>query len=112
MNNKIEELVAWFRNNIVEFGLEDYSEEEIRQCKSILQEYCEGLKAITAPDDKSIMACVEKVVLALNDLNEACDYCFIETEEREMLWEFIQTTAIDAGLEAHSEDITEEFREW
>lgn len=58
------------------------------------------------------MNCVQNAVAALNDLNESCDYSFIETEEREMLWDFIQTTAIDAGLENYSDDITEEFREW
>ena len=112
MNKSLEKLIAWFRTNIVEYGIDNYSEAEIEQCEHILQDYCDKLQSITAPDDKGIMECVETVVLALNELNESCDYSFIETEEREMLWEFIQTTAIQTGLVDYSEDITEKFREW
>ncbi|PFE03695.1 hypothetical protein COE15_16830 [Bacillus cereus] len=46
--------------------------------------------------------CVEKVVVSLNELNEQYDF-FIETLEREELYEFIVEV---------EEDITEEWREW
>ncbi|MDZ5605854.1 hypothetical protein U2I54_01675 [Bacillus pseudomycoides] len=51
--------------------------------------------------------CVEKVVVSLN---EQYDF-FIETLEREELYEFIVEVAAIAGLEVE-EDITEEWREW
>ncbi|MBY0597099.1 hypothetical protein [Bacillus bingmayongensis] len=54
--------------------------------------------------------CVEKVVVSLNELNEQYDF-FIETLEREELYEFIVEVAAIAGLEVE-EDITEEWREW
>ena len=55
------------------------------------------------------MHVVKEVVLNINELNDEHDY-FIETMEREDLYEFIDTARI-AGLESE-EDITEEWREW
>ena len=70
------------------------------------------LKRLDHPADKDILSCVEKVVLLLNDLNEEHDY-FIETVEREELYEFITEAAKLAGLHIDGdEDITEEWREW
>ncbi|WIY60546.1 hypothetical protein QRY57_22410 [Bacillus arachidis] len=48
-----------------------------------------------------MLECVEKVVVSLNELNEQYDF-FIETLEREELYEFIVEV---------EEDITEEWRE-
>ncbi len=56
------------------------------------------------------MHVVKEVVLKINELNDEHDY-FIETMEREDLYEFIDTAARIAGLESE-EDITEEWREW
>ena len=36
----------------------------------------------------------------------------IETEERENIWELIQTSAVECGLQDPTDDITEEWREW
>ena len=55
------------------------------------------------------MQIVEEVVIKINELNIEHDQ-FIETMEREDLYEFIDTAQI-AGLESE-EDITEEWREW
>lgn len=56
------------------------------------------------------MQVVKEVVIKLNELNIEHDY-FIETMEREDLYEFIDIAARIAGLESE-EDITEEWREW
>ncbi len=58
------------------------------------------------------MKCVQKVVQALNTLNEKCDYCLIETDQREYLVPFIEEAAVTAGLTIPKNDITEEWREW
>ena len=55
---------------------------------------------------------VKKLVLALNKLNEKTDYCLLETEERESIWEIIQNSAVECGLVNPEDDITEEWREW
>jgi hypothetical protein len=75
-------------------------------------EYVESLAALSASTDKDIMECVKKAVLALNELNENTDYALIETEERENIWELIQTAAVDCGLQDPADDVTEEWRDW
>lgn len=90
----------------------DYTVEDVRSCKELLDTYLEALAAMTEPSDEAIMEQVETLVLALNDLNERTDYALIETEAREALWEVIQTSAVACGLREYGDDITEQWREW
>ena len=89
-----------------------FTKEDIAKCEQILSDYLEALAALTSPTNEEIMDCVQKAVLALNQLNEDTDYAMIETEERENIWELIQTSAVECGLRNCSDDITEEWREW
>ncbi len=89
-----------------------FTKEDVAKCEQILSVYLESLAALSAPTDEEIMVCVQKAVLALNQLNEDTDYGMIETEERENIWELIQTSAVECGLQNYSDDITEEWREW
>ena len=90
----------------------EYSKKDVRKCEKILAEYLESLTALLVPTDEDIMKCVKKAVLALNNLNEKTDYALIETVERESIWELIQTSAVECGLQDPADDITEEWREW
>jgi len=90
----------------------DYTKKDIQKCEKILLQYLESLAALSVPTDKDIMKCVKKAVLALNKLNEKTDYALLETEERENIWELIQTSAVACGLQNPADDITEEWREW
>ena len=89
-----------------------FTKEDVAKCEQILSDYLESLAALTNPTNEEIMACVREAVLALNQLNENTDYAMIETEERENIWELIQTSAVDCGLQNPSEDITEQWWEW
>lgn len=68
--------------------------------------------ALTHSDgtESSILSAVRDVVLRLNGLDEEHDH-FIETLEREELYDFIRAGAAIAGYET-DEDVTEEWREW
>ena len=90
----------------------EYSKKDVQKCEDILAEYLESLAALPFPTDNDIMKCVKKAVLALNKLNEKTDYALIETVERENIWELIQTSAVECGLQNPAEDITEEWRDW
>ena len=90
----------------------DYTAEDVAQCKSLVTQYLKALDGMESPDDGAIMEQVEILVLALNELNEATGYTLIETEAREALWEVIQSSAVDAGLQEYGDDITEQWREW
>ena len=95
---------------IHDFEWDLYNEQDVAACQAILEAYVESLAALDDPSDEAIMEQVEKVVIALNEWNEPND--FIETEEREWLWEVIQKSAIDCGLQNVPDDVTEEWREW
>lgn len=91
----------------------DYSQEDIDACGSILDAYIDDLIALAGNTDrKAILRCVEKVVNALNELNEDTDCTLIETDQREYICPFIQSAAVAAGLPETDVDITEEWREW
>jgi hypothetical protein len=47
----------------------------------------------------------------LNELNDECDQCLIETDQREEICEFIQKVVAAANVEIEG-DLTEEWREW
>ena len=95
-----------------EAEIEDFTAEDVARCGKLLEEYLTALHGLREPEDAEIMAQVEKVVLALNELNEELDYALIETVEREAIWELLQTAAVDCGLQDVPEDVTEEWREW
>lgn len=91
-------------------GDDMFSEEAIAASEKALHKYISSLKSLKNPTEKAILKKVKEVVIEFNRLNEEYDY-FIETLEREELYEFIDEKAREAGLEP-DEDITEEWREW
>lgn len=95
-----------------EWGGEEYTKEDVSKCEQLVHTYLEALGAMSAPTNDAIMEEVKTLVLALNDLNEETDYCLIETEAREALWEVIQTSAVACGLQNAPADITEAWRDW
>lgn len=97
---------------IEEWGAEGYTREDVEQCEALIHRYLSALAHLDPPTDEAIMEQVKLLVLALNDLNEATDYALIETEAREAIWEVVQTSAVDCGLQDVPEDVTEEWRDW
>ena len=89
-----------------------FTQKDIAKCEALILEYLVALESITEPTNKEIMKHVKKLVLALNKLNEKTDYCLLETEERESIWDIIQNSAVECGLANPEDDITEEWREW
>ncbi len=96
---------------IHEYGLDSYTDDDVAEVKALLDSYVDALAALQNPNDEEIMAQVKAVVLSLNEMDDAKDN-FIETEEREWLWEVIQRSAEDCGLQIVPDDVTEEWRCW
>ena len=88
-----------------------YTQQDIDRCGAILDAYIDELAA-SEKDGEKIMGCVQRVIEALNTLNDDCDYSMIETGERENLCQFIEDAAVAAGLPQPDDDITEEWRDW
>ncbi|HDR7542877.1 MULTISPECIES: hypothetical protein [Bacillus] len=90
---------------------EFFTEENISTTNTVLDTYINNLQRLGEnPTEVEVMQVVKEVVIKLNELNIEHEH-FIETMEREDLYEFIDTAARIAGLESE-EDITEEWREW
>ncbi|WP_255288943.1 hypothetical protein [Bacillus cereus] len=90
---------------------EFFTEENISATNKVLDTYINNLEQLGEnPTEVKVMQVVKEVVIKINELNIEHDH-FIETMEREDLYEFIDTAALIAGLESE-EDITEEWREW
>ena len=89
-----------------------YSKKDVKKCECLLLEYLDKLSSLTNPTDELILEQVKKVVIALNKLNDKTDYCLIETDAREEIWQIIQNSAVECGLSPSIEDVTEEWREW
>jgi hypothetical protein len=88
-----------------------FTAENLNATNEVLDSYIYSLKELGgSPIEEEILHCVKKVVISLNELNDNYDY-FIETMEREELYEFITQAARIVGLESE-DDITEEWREW
>lgn len=112
LNKLTEEVTDPILQYMTGAEIEDYTAEDVARCGELLKDYLTALAEMAEPTDERIMAQVEKVVLALNELNEELDYALIETVEREAIWELIQTSAVDCGLQDVPDDVTEEWREW
>jgi hypothetical protein len=94
----------------MEEGDDLFTEEALAASEKVLQQFVAGLKSLDTPTEQRILEKVKEVVLEFNGLNEDYEY-FIETMEREELYDFIDEKARAAGLEPDG-DITEEWREW
>lgn len=110
--NVMETVIDPMRSFMEDWDDCDYTTDDVEACKDLLYTYLEALAEMEEPSDEAIMAQVKTLVLALNDLNEQTNYGLIETEAREAIWEVIQTSAVDCGLKAYDDDITEQWREW
>lgn len=106
MINLIEPMISFMED----LGDCDYTADDINRCKDLIFNYLDALDDMATPSDTLIMEQVESLVLALNELNEEFD--FIETMEREAIWEIIQNSAIEYGLSEYDDDITGQWREW
>lgn len=70
-------------------------------------------KVDQAQDTAAGMQAVKVAVLKLNDLNERCEHALIETEQREEIWELMQTAFLEKDFTVpESGEVTEEWRDW
>ena len=107
---KISENLKSGMIDYIEPGETEYTEKDVEACMTLLNNF---LDEISESDSKKQgMLCVKKVVLALNDLNEKCEYELIETDQREQIAEIIILGGYVRGYNARREDITEDWREW
>jgi len=113
---KYEYPFARWRQNGIEYDLEDYSQENREAIEMIFDELIADLKTLpkdATAEDKVLL--FKYAVLATNTMDRRIEG-FIETGEREELCELMDQISIAAGLEptefADGEGIASEWREW
>lgn len=87
-----------------------YAEADVQRCREILDEFEAAISGAVAREEA--LAQVRKAVLDLNALNNGCRGSLIETDQREMICEFIIQTTARRGFVSPDEDVTLEWREW
>jgi hypothetical protein len=88
-----------------------YTQSDVDNCTEIVDAFLDSVAEKHALDEATILRAIQSTVEKLNMLNESCDGCLIETDQREDLCELILTAAKRGGLET-DEDVTEQWREW
>lgn len=63
------------------------------------------------PVEKDFHAALSQAIEGLNRLNDRCDYCLIETDQRELLAAYFNQAAQALGF-GGEEDVTEQLRDW
>ena len=115
MTKKLYPFENW-RNNFLEYQMEQYSEENCNAVKNIFETLIDKLRKLeengyNLEKEKSFKV----AILSLNELNEKNDG-LIETGEREDLCELIDQITIASGLNpkeyADGEGIADVWREW
>lgn len=88
-----------------------YSRADVDRCAVIIDAYLKSVVTTSASGETEILRAVRRTVEELNALNDSCDGCLIETDQREDLCALILAAAKNAGLES-DDDVTEQWREW
>ena len=94
----------------IEPGETEYTESDVEKCMTLINNFLDEISQ--SESKESGMVSVKNVVLALNDLNEKCEYELIETDQREQIADIIILAGHLKGYNDRNEDITENWREW
>lgn len=87
----------------------------------VLQPFEREIATLTNPTDDEIFAAIERVVLALNKVNDDYDDASYETDEREQLCRYIEESLAETGITVDAfagrhglirHQITDKWRRW
>ena len=87
-----------------------YTTEDVTACIKLLLEF---LSAMESAEQTLVSATahVRELILALDELNEKCDGCLIETAQREEISDFIEKVFIAENVTLDT-DLSQELRQW
>ncbi|MFE5210373.1 hypothetical protein [Streptomyces sp. NPDC056600] len=121
MAQEIRELAAGTLDPECACMTELFPEPLIEATEEVLADFETDLVALEQPTDAQVFACVEKVVLALNAVNERFGGAAYETDEREELCDYIDATLSECGIDVPAlasrhglgrYEITDRWRGW
>ncbi|MFF4843704.1 hypothetical protein [Streptomyces collinus] len=98
-----------------------FPDELLAATDAVLDAFEARLPALAEGGDDQVFAVVERVVLALNAVNEAHDECAFETDEREQLCLYIDEALTEQGVDVAAltasrglgrHELTDQWRDW
>ncbi|MCX4620898.1 hypothetical protein [Streptomyces albogriseolus] len=98
-----------------------YPDELLSATDTVLNAFETELATLNRGDDEQVFAAVERVVLALNAVNEAHDESAFETDEREQLCLYIDEALTEQGVDVTAltarhglgrHELTDQWRDW
>jgi hypothetical protein len=98
-----------------------FPESLLSQTDEVLSAFESEVGAFSRPSDEQVLGAVERVVLALNAINDDHHGAAYETGEREVLCTYIDGTLADAGVDVAAlaarhglsrYEITDRWRRW
>lgn len=98
-----------------------FPDELLSATDAVLDAFEAELPTLTEGDNEQVFAAVERVVLALNAVNEAHDECAFETDEREQLCLYIDEALTEQGIDVAAvtanrglgrHELTDQWRDW
>lgn len=107
----LEGMVQYMEEMIDDGDYPGYDQEDVDTLAGLLDQYQVQVGALATGQTEAVMAQIQQLVEQIDSLNESNDG-MIETEQRELLCEFILAVAADRGVGDGSDDLTEEWREW
>lgn len=115
MNNKILAIQKKLSTEMLDFIEDDdfppYGSDEVETCMALLRDFVDEIQGLEVNDPGLASNKVQRLILALNQLNNQYDGCLIETGQREDICELIDLVLTESGYKFEG-DITEEWREW
>ena len=87
-----------------------YTRADVAETEKILNNHYIKLRDIKTRNDAESL--VKSTVIGLNHLNYKTDHELIETDQRELICEFIIMSGAMHGFNEKNEDVTEKWREW
>ncbi|MEV5335777.1 hypothetical protein [Streptomyces werraensis] len=103
------------------FMVELFPKELLVETDAVLDVFDAEVTTLAEGDDTRIFAVVERVILALNAVNEAHDECAFETDEREQLCAYIDEALSEQGVDVAGltarhglgrHELTDRWRDW
>ncbi|WP_028802735.1 hypothetical protein [Streptomyces sp. 142MFCol3.1] len=98
-----------------------FPDELLSATDAVLDTFEAELSALAEGDDERVFAIAQRVVLALNAVNEAHDECAFETDEREQLCTYIDEALTERGVDVAAltarrglgrHELTDQWRDW
>ncbi|MFD8571292.1 hypothetical protein [Streptomyces sp. NPDC057694] len=115
------ELAAGSLNVECAYAAELFPERLIIATDSVLDAFEADVSALQGAPDQSVFDVVQRVVLALNAINDEHDGAAYETDERERLCDYIDQALTERGIDVPAltarhglgrHEITDRWRDW